>query len=952
MDNDVTSGTQVQQSILNEQQKLKAFQQEGALMVKRSQALVKEKMKKPSVYFTATNIAYVKPMFEIAWCPMLAAFSVVLEDTDVPRLIELCLEGFKAAIRVSSIFYLEIERNAFVSSLAKFTFLENVEHMQPKNIESIKVLINIAQTEGNYLGDSWKQVLRCTSQLDRLQHLSGPDVSEEISDKTPKNSESESRPSLGFFLRRSAPVTTDTAPRPRIMTLERMEIEEHNSIAVFEHIPESTIDYIFSSSRNLNNLAIHSFVECLCAASSDELSSNPPRLFSLQKLVEVAHYNMDRIRVVWGRIWKNFKDHFAKAGCHDNIKVAKYAVDNLRQLAEKFLEKEEMANFNFQKEFLRPFEFICTTERKEIREWVVHTLDRITNLRGPNIKSGWKSIFSVLSLCSSDSDPKVAELAYDLVDTIMAKYFHLVSDNFFTDLVNTLASFGKRSGELNNMSTVQEVVSTKAIKGLGFCAQQLASGKVLTLGDAGAGAKTLVFTSSPEDMKHWFPILTALYWCIVAHPHIDVRTQALEVLFEVLNKFGGMFNEDLWKLVFRGVLLPIFVDVNEDTVREEDEIAHWVLTTCLKALHKLVDLLATKFDQLSFLLSDILNLLVCCVLQGNETLATWGVRCLFTLVTNSSSKFTPDMWTLVCNCMKELYEKITPRRDVQALVSQETLDVLGGQMSPRGRRKTEKKDTPEPEKVPVEEPAKEPVADDKEKVVGDEAGDEVGDAAKRRAPMTPPVTSKLALSDPHENINVKIRIQTVLIKITNDKIVSYQKLLSLDNLNVILNCLEDTFDFSRACTVNQNVHGSLNEVLLKLLLDQEISAKSCLLNLLFVLYKSAEDEDRVKLAEERLVSGLLTTISDFSRMILKETASPHEKRIQSDYVPLVCVALNGFEKFTDSQFDKHLSKFYPTFTDLILCKSIKIRNILRKVLQRAGQLRVCSKDAKDEENVN
>lgn len=121
-------------------------------------------------------------MFEIASFPMLAAFSVLLEDSDDSDVINLCLEGFKNAIRVSCTFYMEVQvpfslcitysqRNTFVTSLAKFTFLNNLREMKQKNIESIKALIEIARTEANHLQDSWFQILQCISHLEQLQLL-------------------------------------------------------------------------------------------------------------------------------------------------------------------------------------------------------------------------------------------------------------------------------------------------------------------------------------------------------------------------------------------------------------------------------------------------------------------------------------------------------------------------------------------------------------------------------------------------------------------------------------------------------------------------------------------------------------------------------------------------------------------------------------------------------------
>ena len=48
-----------------------------------------------------------------------------------------------------------------------------------------------------------------------------------------------------------------------------------------------------------------------------------------------------------------------------------YAVDSLKQLAMKFLEKNEMANYHFQKEFLKPFELITAKNTNvQIRDMV------------------------------------------------------------------------------------------------------------------------------------------------------------------------------------------------------------------------------------------------------------------------------------------------------------------------------------------------------------------------------------------------------------------------------------------------------------------------------------------------------------------------------------------------------------------------------------------------------
>ena len=49
-----------------------------------------------------------------------------------------------------------------------------------------------------------------------------------------------------------------------------------------------------------------------------------------------------------------------------------YAVDSLRQLAMKFLERDELANYSFQNDFLKPFVVVMRLSRAlEIRELII-----------------------------------------------------------------------------------------------------------------------------------------------------------------------------------------------------------------------------------------------------------------------------------------------------------------------------------------------------------------------------------------------------------------------------------------------------------------------------------------------------------------------------------------------------------------------------------------------------
>ncbi len=80
------------------------------------------------------------------------------------------------------------------------------------------------------------------------------------------------------------------------------------------------------------------------------------------------------------------------------------AIDALRQLMMKFLDKPELANFQFQKDFIRPFELLMISNpHPQQRELIVRCLAQMVQARAANIKSGWRSLFAVFAVAAYDS---------------------------------------------------------------------------------------------------------------------------------------------------------------------------------------------------------------------------------------------------------------------------------------------------------------------------------------------------------------------------------------------------------------------------------------------------------------------------------------------------------------------------------------------------------------------
>lgn len=354
-------------------------------------------------FFSASHMDHVKPMFEVAWMPILAGISGPMQETNDTDMVQLCLTAVKDAIHISCLFDLELERFAFVTTLTKFTLLNNLAEMKPKHVEAIKCLLDIAQTEGNYLKGSWRDLLMGVSQLERFQLISGGVDERQLPDLGRRRLPAPSRTSSNSssLARTLFSTNTPDSKHARLPTVDVVQAGASAEVTV-------AADKVFSQTPQLSGTAIVDFVQALCTVSWEEIQSSgmtdSPRLFSLQKLVEISYYNMNRIRMEWSHIWSILGEHFNNVLVTNQLAVSTFAVDSLRQLAMKFLEKEELPGFAFQKDFLRPFSYAMRQSPEvETREMIVDCLWQMVQARSANMRSGWTSIFLILSAAAQDS---------------------------------------------------------------------------------------------------------------------------------------------------------------------------------------------------------------------------------------------------------------------------------------------------------------------------------------------------------------------------------------------------------------------------------------------------------------------------------------------------------------------------------------------------------------------
>ncbi|KAF3595703.1 hypothetical protein DY000_02028220 [Brassica cretica] len=616
-----------------------------------------------SAYHVVTDVAILRFMVDVSWGPMLAAFSVTLDQNDDRLAAVECLRGFRYAVHVTAVMGMQTQRDAFVTSMAKFTNLHCAGDMKQKNVDAVKAIISIAIEDGNHLQDAWEHILTCLSRIEHLQLL-GEGAPSDASYFA--SSETEEKKALGFpnLKKKGAlqnPVMMavvrggsydSSAIGPNVSALVRQD-QINNFIAnlnLLDQIGSFQLNNVYAHSQRLKTEAIVAFVKALCKVSMSELQSpTDPRVFSLTKLVEIAHYNMNRIRLVWSRIWSILSDFFVSVGLSENLSVAIFVMDSLRQLSMKFLEREELANYNFQNEFLRPFVIVMQkSSSAEIRELIVRCISQMVLSRVSNVKSGWKSVFKVFTTAAADERKNIVVLAFETMEKI-------VRDKFTND------------------------VSLNAIAFLRFCALKLADGGLVwnQKGRSSSPSTPVTDEYAPniqnfmevdENISYWVPLLTGLSK-LTSDSRLAIRKSSLEVLFNILKDHGHLFSQTFWIGFFSSVIYPIFNSLwGEKDLLSKDKDEHsslpsaygphsngvsWDSETSAMAAQSLVDLFVSFFTVIRSQLSSVVSLLAGLIRSPAQGPTVAGIGALLRLADELGGRFSEDEWMEIFLAVKE-----------------------------------------------------------------------------------------------------------------------------------------------------------------------------------------------------------------------------------------------------------------------------------------------------------
>ncbi|KAI5480603.1 sec7 guanine nucleotide exchange factor [Pseudohyphozyma bogoriensis] len=834
-------------------------------------------------FYSASHFEHVKPMFEVAWMPILAGVSGPLQDTEDIDLITLSLEGFKQAIKIVCLFDLELERNAFVTTLAKFTFLNNFGEMKTKNVEAIKTLLDVAMIDGNYLKGSWREVVTCVSQLERFQLIA-------------QGVDSHALPELG----RKPTLTKDRRSTASARSRTNRPTEEVALEARTRNI-NITADMIFSSTPQLSGTAIVDFVQALSDVSWEEIQASglaeQPRVFCLQKLVEISYYNMNRIRLEWSNIWHILGEHFNQVTCHTNAKVSFLALDSLRQLAMRFLEKEELANFKFQKDFLKPFEYAMVhNNHPDARDMVLQCLHQMIQARVQNLRSGWRTMFGVFSAAAKVLNERIAVQAFDIVQSVNKEHFsRIIEFGSFADLTVCITDFCK-------ISKYQRA-SLQAIEMLREVIPMMLSCPECPLCPNSTVVKSEANANDDPMLRFWFPVLFGFYDVIMNGEDLEVRKRALDYLFDTLKKHGQTFPPEFWDTVCKEVLFPIFAvlrsrsDVSRFSTHEDMSV--WLSTTMIQALRNLVDLFTFYFDVLARMLDQ------------NDTLARIGTSCLQQLLENNVQKLSPDRWERIVSTFVQLFKTTTAYQlfDENLLITP-----------------AEGTSAPETATNPNGFVAPTPLSPAPDQSNGFAPGTKTAYPDRRRV---------------FRQIIVKCVLQLLLIETTHELLQNegVYTTIPASELLKLMSALDESYRFARKFNADKDLRMALWKVGfmrdLPNLLRQESTSAATLVNVLLRMYNDTDPDHLQKRAE--VVDVFAPLAMDVLSNYVALNPETQTRNIAA-WTPVCVEILQGFCGFEDEAFKAQLPRLYPLATNT-LARDLDpaVRESVRGLFVRVGR---------------
>ncbi|CAD8196568.1 unnamed protein product [Paramecium octaurelia] len=599
----------------NIRKKQDLFQREKEALLKEGSELIKTKQDLHETIYQNINqdMAYlIKPFLECIGKPSFEMFLFVFNNDQMESSSNQCIQGLVLFIKLCSFFSIPLQD--YMNPLLKATRLNYSSQISYKHINLIKQILQTVPQIGNGLREiGWISIVTMISRLDEM----------------------------------------------RMIKQSKDSVDGLNNVILPELLLESDlIDKIFVQSKQLDDEAIQEFINALCYMSKQEIYQTHPRVFSLQKLVEVCDYNMKRVSFVWTKMWNIVKDHINEVAVKEK-RVAMFTVDSLKQLSIKFLQKDELYDFQFQRDVLKPFETIFLQSNLDVKEFILSCINHIVLNHKHNIRSGWRMVFGLITLGLKEENDKISKMAFQILFQIMQHNLDRLQD-VFIDLIQTLKVLAGKAQEDMALASIDFTILC-----LGYLSQQAQITPKLNWNEFDEPEPTVRNASTAAQLeKIWIPLLGVLSE-LSGDKRNNVQAKSMEALFESLQQFGYAFSAEFWKMVFSTVLRPIFDEIQftfQQNYAAESNNNDWFKNSCKKGFSLIIKLMKRYFQKLRGLLPEFLKLFENCIQNQNVKLAKYSIHSVKSMTLKIGLMFSEEEWEQIIQFIDRMIRLTMPTK--------------------------------------------------------------------------------------------------------------------------------------------------------------------------------------------------------------------------------------------------------------------------------------------------
>ena len=386
----------------------------------------------------------------------------------------------------------------------------------------------------------------------------------------------------------------------------------------------------------------------------------------------------------------------------------------------------------------------------------------------------------------------IVNLAFDHVTQIYNTHFGVViSQGAFADLIVCLTEFSKNlKFQKKSLAAIETLKSTvpKMLK-TPECPLSYRSGSLPNGTGQEATPIAKIASRQTQEEQFWFPVLFAFHDVLMTGDDLEVRSQALNYLFDTLVRYGGDFPPEFWDILWRQLLYPIFMVLRSKSemskMQNHEDLSVWLSTTMIQALRNMITLFTHYFDSLEYMLDRFLDLLALCICQENDTIARIGSNCLQQLILQNVTKFQPQHWTKIVSSFVELFDRTTAHQLFSAATSTSESSYISDGDASRNRAESATNSVNlAPAGSPTEEIPTSPTSSSLKIETG--AGDATTDSTSTQRTSSPPSTLPSSAPSELEDYRPQSNLQQQPVVVTAARRRFFNKIITRCVLQLLM----------------------------------------------------------------------------------------------------------------------------------------------------------------------